>query len=417
MLRTGLNHKLFQGSKHNVRRSLATCPTRDMITVLLLLLYASALDTRQYWFNIHNDPRDLPQPVSTFHVQQRNGSVSYACSAPKTFKSESTQALPLHSSNECVYAYELNGGYWSFALCPGDKVIQYHEAVPPDKRNQAHKADDPLTIFVLGRFSDASVSQVTFSNQARSVTPFVGTAREDSSPWQHKKVLSQLVGNGTLCDLTLKPRSVEVVYVCDNVAMRDSILSVEEVSTCHYRLRFHSAGLCALPEYRSEVATVECAQTSQPSVGPSRFPVKPHNRLRVADHRLVLLGRGFYIGQRFEASLFDSRRVIFYNGPEMPREQTSYWFAQAFGQALEAYGLKWSDSFVVWHELYDASGSLFAISRLECDGSESRTLSAQLLDPETLLDEAGDEPIGWPTEPSQNAPVAMWNIQGYASQK
>ena len=72
---------------------------------------------------------------------------------------------------------------------------------------------------------------------------------------------SEVYGDGEVCDLTGRLRRTEVRYVCDPGAVH-TLASVEETSTCAYRVVVHTSLLCANPAYgaaaEAEAAAVKC---------------------------------------------------------------------------------------------------------------------------------------------------------------
>ncbi|VDD84406.1 unnamed protein product, partial [Mesocestoides corti] len=97
-----------------------------------------------------------------------------------------------------------SAGWWNYKLCTGKEISQYHE----DKGSAL-------------------------------VTTSLGTFTRDFD-W------TQFYDHGTLCDVTGKPRSTEVRFVCRRDLPFPTILDVTEVLTCSYVVRVAAADLCTI---------------------------------------------------------------------------------------------------------------------------------------------------------------------------
>lgn len=370
----------------------------------------------------------------------------------------------------CVWADDLRGMYWTYAFCNADKIIQYHEGAHPKERATKRVATQPNTVFVLGRFSDASANLFAFTNQAskaqhalyaRDAEHAVTLVDEKPSPasaYLAQKVVLQIVTDGSMCDMTLQPRTVEVVYRCDpHAGPLPQIIDVHEIKTCHYKLFLHIPGLCEydpfVPNKNFQDSTVnvlcqkiaEDGSLDQPfqrlfeeSIESVKlrdhdlFPVRADNHIDIAGHHLVALNRGFYMGRsktelKSLSTYFNNRNVVVFTGLHSSLEDLNAQFARTFfnsvGQLVAPFQIdgqittvQWLHSFIVWFEIYDYSGKFLAISRLEHDASSrQRVLRAQIIDPVSLLDTEGDKP-SFPKfdKPDFQAPMNMWNYEYFS---
>ncbi|GEQ70497.1 hypothetical protein JCM33374_g4175 [Metschnikowia sp. JCM 33374] len=388
--------------------------------------------------------------------------------------------------NACLWAYELRGKYWSYALCSADKIIQYHEGAIPEERNTNHVAESPSTVFVLGRFSPASTKEVLFENQAsiKHYNTYVRDAErsarlldEKSAPFSHhaaQKVVSQIVTDGSVCDMTYQPRTIEVVYKCDaNGGPNPSIVDVAETKTCHYKMSVHVPSLCGYepfsPHRHSQVSAVDipCQRIRKSKASGKQspkkqsqenfeahaslhehydeyttntvlrdhmeFPVRADNRIDIADHYIVALGQGFYVARskkefQTPSSYFNMRNVVIYNGFYSSLTDLNTQFAKmifkGIGTTLLAPTapeegpkiIDWSHSFIMWFEIYDYKGDFVALSRLEHDATEDpNSLKSQFLDPVSLLDVEGEPPkMVRFDRPEFQAPHGMWNFEAFS---
>lgn len=66
--------------------------------------------------------------------------------------------------------------------------------------------------------------------------------------------ISQLLTDGTICDLTGSPRVAEVHYMCDRSAKVPEPYNLMEVKTCSYVVTIMLSGLCSVPSLTDEEA-------------------------------------------------------------------------------------------------------------------------------------------------------------------
>lgn len=371
----------------------------------------------------------------------------------------------------CLFTYTLRGLHWTYAYCYADKLIQYHEDAPPNERSKRHVAAYPNEVFVLGRFTEATSRTVDFKNQAtqkqretyekQSRKSFTLT-EDKASPFRHhsaQKVVLQVLESGSYCDLTERLRSAQVVYKCDPDAQGYSqpvILDVPELTTCLYKVVIHVPGLCFLEQFaphrnvKDSLVDLACQLVddgeTEPEFGKSpsfetftgnvklrdhdTFPVRSDNRISVDDHSLMSLGHGFYlakskIGYRSTSAYYNNRNVIIHNGfAELLEDlgnQVGRTLYNAVGKMLlapyfengEQKRLRWSDSFILWLEVYDFFGNFVALIRTVRDGTQPQhTLMLQIIDPVTMTDIEGDAPVDMAFDQSRyEAPHNLWNYQ------
>ncbi|SGZ47302.1 CIC11C00000005281 [Sungouiella intermedia] len=370
------------------------------------------------------------------------------------------------SPDQCVWSYDLRGFYWTYGYCHGDKIVQYHEMAPMKDRPHKHVPGSPNMVYVLGRFSKASAKEVSFKNQVSAIEmqKYIRDSGrsfrlvdEKLSPFSHlsQKVVLQMASDGSLCDMTLHPRSTEVVYKCDvNGGKHPQILDVEEIKTCHYRLFVHVPGLCQyepfLPNKDTEdLVDVTCQRVSSQAAysvdgmltfedyshhhqlrKDSPFPVPADTRINVAMHDMVALSRGFYLAKYTgeygtSSEYYNHRNVILFNGFHTSLDDLNLQLGRtvfnSIGKNLlaplfkanEQVMLSWTHSFIMWFEVYNFKGELLGISRLLHDGSnEVNVLGAQMFDPVTLLDVDGDDSMPRSfNRPAFEAPYNMWNFE------
>ncbi|WPK23775.1 hypothetical protein PUMCH_001021 [Australozyma saopauloensis] len=377
----------------------------------------------------------------------------------------------IHSSfslDSCVWAYDFRGWYWTYAFCFGDKVIQYHEGAPISERPQKHLPIAPNTIFVLGRFTKASADKIEFKNQVsqsqfESYSEQAGRSYrlldEKSSPFAHhssQRVVLQMVTDGTLCDMTGQPRSLEMMYLCsENGGSSPQIMNVQEVKTCHYKMVLHVPKLCSYDPFipnkhvQESLVDVACQKIDKEPVENAAsnldfgryigrtvlredddFPVRADNRVNIAQHEAQDLGHGFYVASNdyhyvSSSEYFNYRSVVFFNGEFEDLEDLNYQFGktifEAVGSSLLAPTatqefpevLDWMHKFVLWFEIYDFTGEFILLSRIENSAdTDQHQLDASVVDPVDLLEMNGDIPLFVRFErPEFKAPSNMWNFE------
>lgn len=371
----------------------------------------------------------------------------------------------------CVWAYDFKGLYWTYAFCFADKIIQYHEGAPQNERPHVHKPISPSAVFVLGRFTKASAAKIEFGNQASEAqyNAYIEHAGrtfrlldEKSSPFSHhssQRVVMQMVTDGTLCDMTGQPRTMELLYICaESGGDSSEIMNVQEIKTCHYKMVLHVPQLCSYEPFipnkhvQDSLVDIACQKINKETdekVSPDAkfnlylgrsvlrddddFPVRSDNRINIADHSLDDLGGGFYIAlNSYEyvstSEYFNQRSVVVFNGEFENLDDLNMQFGNAIFKIVgtklmaprilgkEPEVLDWHHKFVLWFELYDYTGEFLGLSRIENTGTANRhTMDAQLVDPVNLKDTDGKEPYFVLFErPEYNAPANVWNFEMFS---
>lgn len=168
-------------------------------------------------------------------------------SSPYTGPSPFMLLKPLFTRLFCSYKLEQ---YWTYELCHGKSVRQYHEEAQPSKIATQE--------FHLGRYNADKLErdEVEYLQQLK--------ARQDTSNKKFRPPTIRLEGlempyftvnmtDGTMCDINNVRRMTSVLYVCSEDSHND-ILSLDEVSTCEYQVVVLTPYLCAHPDYRLDFA-------------------------------------------------------------------------------------------------------------------------------------------------------------------
>lgn len=120
----------------------------------------------------------------------------------------------------CLYG---GSGWWKYEFCYGKKVDQYHEEGKGQK-----------TVINLGRFSEEN--HLDWLEQHPTKRPKQGDAR---------KHVSHFYSGGDVCDLTGKPRQIEVKLKCKKADSPSTVsLYLLEPKTCEYVLGVESPLVC-----------------------------------------------------------------------------------------------------------------------------------------------------------------------------
>ncbi|KAH8915396.1 hypothetical protein BT69DRAFT_887763 [Atractiella rhizophila] len=171
----------------------------------------------------------------------------------------------------CLY---YKSGWFTYSVCYGKQVRQFHEIRSPS--NPLQPLEDPSNdIYVLGNFPplpsskppsppssssekpSSSASSETGSaevgegedEQTVSLAPFHSTALTShalSAPSRRKAhYLLTHWTSGTICDMTSRPRRVQVEYHCSSSApLVDRIVLIRELAICEYSIVVHTPKLC-----------------------------------------------------------------------------------------------------------------------------------------------------------------------------
>ncbi|EDV29446.1 uncharacterized protein TRIADDRAFT_63488 [Trichoplax adhaerens] len=161
----------------------------------------------------------------------------------------------LFSKKRCTYRME---GYWSYELCHGRHVNQFHE-------NSKGSFDHH---YVLGAYKKSKLP-VTPNDEK------IPTKTIASKDFPYYKLV---MTDGTPCDLANdKPRQTSVYYICDENA-KDEIIILKEVITCEYEIVVATHLMCKNKNYRPKeevINQIHCHSVSDsPSVPKAELELK-----------------------------------------------------------------------------------------------------------------------------------------------
>lgn len=238
------------------------------------------------------DTDDTPVVAETYEILSSPPS-RYLCSVPiipkqpalnqtanNLAKAEEARELTRANAHGWELMSALNGqclfyvsGWWSYNFCYGKDIVQFHAVRsvpggPPVK--------DPQTPeYVLGRApipaklkksnTDTAVQKVHGSSGGGdAASKGVAPPNTELQVKGDQRYLVQRLDGGTLCDLTGRPRTIEIQYHCSPSASSDRIGWIKEVTTCTYVMVVQTPRLCAdvafLPPKETRAYPINCRQ-------------------------------------------------------------------------------------------------------------------------------------------------------------
>jgi len=153
--------------------------------------------------------------------------------------SDRGSALLKELEGKCLYFVS---GWWSYSFCYNAEITQFHQ-LPPQPGKEP--IPDPTTAkYTLGRAKGRPNRHDEWGNEVE-----IRNAKKVEAPKTELQVkgdsryLVQKMEGGTICDLTGRPRKVEVQYHC-RARLPDSIGYIKEITTCSYLLVVNTPRLC-----------------------------------------------------------------------------------------------------------------------------------------------------------------------------
>ncbi|RDW68284.1 hypothetical protein BP5796_08941 [Coleophoma crateriformis] len=165
---------------------------------------------------------------------------------------------------DCLYFVS---GWWSYAFCYNAEVTQFH-ALPPSPGKPPVPQRDPNTKeFILGKAKSTTKERKQPEEDEWGHAIDVRRPKAAEPPITELQVkgdsryLVQRMEDGTTCDLTGKPRKVEVQYHC-NPHVTDRIGYIKEITTCTYLLVIYTPRLCSdvafMPPKENKANQINC---------------------------------------------------------------------------------------------------------------------------------------------------------------
>ncbi|KAH6342156.1 ER-associated degradation protein OS9-like protein [Parastagonospora nodorum] len=193
----------------------------------------------------------------------------------------------------CIYYLS---GWWSYSFCYKKEVKQFHQ-LPPSRGVSLYPPVEDTSVhsFVLGRYQKEKETKKdarkTLGSEQGSKETFddEGNVKDESEsaldlPRLESKGSSrymvQRLNGGTECDLTGRPRKIDVQFHC-NPHSADRIAMIKETSTCSYLMIVETPRLCHDVAFSPPQDNLAHAITCQ--------PVIPHSE--VEDWRIASAAR------------------------------------------------------------------------------------------------------------------------------
>ncbi|KAL9314463.1 hypothetical protein ACSQ67_019915 [Phaseolus vulgaris] len=222
--------------------------------------------SREPKYNIEFHSQDSPfipdDDQESIIIPDKNGQ-KFICYLPKVEKEKSGMPVIQHNVSSMIVETEkrikqktpdelleaLKGpcflrqeGWWSYEFCYQKKLRQLH--LEDDKIVQE---------FILGEYDPEATA--AFNQNLSDISTLKDPRSKDASQRYHAHQYT----NGTMCDLTNRPRETEVRFVCSEP--RTMISSITEISTCKYALTVQCPTLCKHPLFQEEIPvwhTIDC---------------------------------------------------------------------------------------------------------------------------------------------------------------
>ncbi|KAI0444007.1 glucosidase II beta subunit-like protein-domain-containing protein [Xylaria telfairii] len=184
--------------------------------------------------------------------------------ATELAKAEEARELARASAHGWDLINELDGtclyymsGWWSYRFCYGQDVVQFH-AIASSVKSGPPMRDVNTAEYVLGRVPDPHLASRSSrrGQQQQQHPPRHEQDGQDPAPaappppntdLQVKgdlRYLVQRMGDGTVCDLTGRDRTIEIQYHCSPESTQDRIGWIKEVTTCSYLMMVNTPRLC-----------------------------------------------------------------------------------------------------------------------------------------------------------------------------
>ncbi|KAH8600745.1 glucosidase II beta subunit-like protein-domain-containing protein [Bisporella sp. PMI_857] len=144
----------------------------------------------------------------------------------------------------CLYFVS---GWWSYSFCYNSEIVQFHQITPqPGKAISPPQPDPDMKQYVLGKVKTTKRNKE--DERGNQIEAKKGQKRSEPPKTELQvkgdtRYLVQKMEGGTTCDLTGKPRRIEVQYHC-NPHVNDRIGYIKEVTTCSYLMVVYTPRLC-----------------------------------------------------------------------------------------------------------------------------------------------------------------------------
>ncbi|ONH69061.1 Protein OS-9 [Cyberlindnera fabianii] len=231
---------------------------------------------------------------SPYVINHGSENTSYICELPSTTP---TSSKPFNAStinlNELSVEISLklketmlifHDMYWTYSFTPRGRISQFHG----DPRVYLTAPDNAKHLYVLGRAD----TRIDF--------PKLEPKQSDDT-----MILTHTVANGSICDITLQPRKVEVQYFCDPEMTTPSLVSVREHRTCEYIAKVAIPDLCEIQELRpmeESFREIKCVPIVEKKDRDNKRNADDvfgaiSEKVNVVDYKLISVDDGIFLGK------------------------------------------------------------------------------------------------------------------------
>ncbi|GME87278.1 unnamed protein product [[Candida] boidinii] len=141
-------------------------------------------------------------------------------------------------------------GYWVYEFCFGNLIGQYHHREDVFIEKKMLERDKSVPYHFLGKMTRDSFNDYSNFELIRSY---------DGSAY-----LSQIVGNGSICDLTNRERLSIIRYTCNENSKVPRLENALELQTCQYQVTISIPELCKSDIFVSQAANYLANITCSP---------------------------------------------------------------------------------------------------------------------------------------------------------
>uniref|UniRef100_T2M7R1 Endoplasmic reticulum lectin 1 n=1 Tax=Hydra vulgaris TaxID=6087 RepID=T2M7R1_HYDVU len=233
------------------------------LLIKVLLVYTREFDDQvQYQISWKEPFKQKLNPDDQNVFIQTNDNEQYQCIVPDAkdeyqddayiegYQSPEALFQNLFFSSTAICSLKLEP-YWTYQLCHGYSITQYHEESYTDEGvTKLHRVSE----FNLGVFSPEE--RLEFKKKA-SLPVLEKEKMVPKQKFNDQEAPYFLIemSHGDPCDLTGEPRRTSVFYICHQSADNE-LLSIKEVTTCHYEVIVLTSVLCLNPNYKIKTKTV-----------------------------------------------------------------------------------------------------------------------------------------------------------------
>ncbi|QLL32898.1 hypothetical protein HG536_0D04200 [Torulaspora globosa] len=167
--------------------------------------------------------------------------------------------------------------------------------------------------------SDTGLAQFHGNSKTTSLYYVLGRAKSSAADREFQLLyndlgyyISEIMGSGDICDVTGRPRVVEVQYICRPTGGPASIQWVREVKTCHYEIQVAVPQLCSLELLSKNgdddvSGSIVCAKTQENRENSGLIET-------IGYYKPTFIGNELYLLEPHLKESFQNRTALMYTG-------------------------------------------------------------------------------------------------------